>query len=209
MKLRILNGGHAAIAYPSAIWGHRTVAEAMADPLIRGFLIKLVRDEIIPVLPHVPDTDLTGYLDSVARRFSNKNLEDTIARLCQDGSNRQSKFVVPTIRDRLSRGLPIDGITMASAFWCRFCAGSGECGSELELADEEADTLRRLAVASKDDPPVFLEFAKVFEPVSNDARFVRTFANQVNAIWNLGTREVLRQYLIANSIQHRHDGPPQ
>ena len=202
MKLRILNGGHAAIAYPAAIRGQRTVAEAMADPLIRGFLIKLVRDEIIPVLPHVPDTDLTGYLDSVTRRFSNRNLEDTIARLCQDGSNRQSKFVVPTIRDRLSRGLPIDGITMASAFWCRFCAGSDECGSELALADEEADTLRRLAAASRDDPAVFLKFAKVFEPVSNDARFVRTFANQVKAIWNLGTREVLRQYLIAKPFSY-------
>ena len=207
MKLRILNGGHAAIAYPSAMLGHRMVAEAMADPLIRGFLIKLVRDEIIPVLPHVPDTDLTGYLDSVARRFSNKNLEDTIARLCQDGSNRQSKFVIPTTRDRLSRGLPIEGITLASAFGCRFCAGGGECGSELELADEDSDTLHQLAMASKDDPAVFLEFAKVFEPVSNDARFVRTFATQVAAIWKLGTREVLRRYLIANSIQRRHDGP--
>ena len=73
---------------------------------------------------------------------------------------------------------------MASAFRCRFCAGSGECDSDLELADEEADTLRRLAVASNDDPAVFLKFAKVFEPVSNDAQFIRTFSRQVKTIWN-------------------------
>ena len=36
MKLRILNGGHAAIAYPGALLGHHFVHDAMADPLIRS-----------------------------------------------------------------------------------------------------------------------------------------------------------------------------
>ena len=41
MKIRILNGGHAALAYPAALLGFRLVHEAMADPLVRAFLDRL------------------------------------------------------------------------------------------------------------------------------------------------------------------------
>src|SRR5690606_22382730 len=54
MKLRILNGGHAAIAYPSALVGHHFVHEAMADPLIARWLDTLERQEIVPTLARIP-----------------------------------------------------------------------------------------------------------------------------------------------------------
>eukprot|EP01037_Dinobryon_pediforme_P024947 gene24947-26924_t len=41
MKIRILNGGHAIIAYPAALMDIHFVHEAMEDPLIRAFLEKL------------------------------------------------------------------------------------------------------------------------------------------------------------------------
>ena len=57
MKIRILNGGHATIAYPAGLMDIHFVHEAMEEPLVRGFLAKLERDEIIPIVPPVPDTD--------------------------------------------------------------------------------------------------------------------------------------------------------
>ena len=57
MKIRILNGGHATIAYPAGLMDIHFVHEAMQEPLVRGFLAKLERDEIIPTVPPVPDTD--------------------------------------------------------------------------------------------------------------------------------------------------------
>ena len=41
MKIRILNGGHATIAYPGGLLDIEYVHEAMAHPLILGFLNKL------------------------------------------------------------------------------------------------------------------------------------------------------------------------
>ena len=61
MKIRILNGGHAAIAYPSGLLDIRFVHEAMEDPLLRGFLSRLLDHEIIPIVPPVPETDLHAY----------------------------------------------------------------------------------------------------------------------------------------------------
>ena len=43
MKIRILNGGHAAIAYPAALLDIHFVHEAMEDADIRAFLAKLER----------------------------------------------------------------------------------------------------------------------------------------------------------------------
>ena len=70
MKLRILNGGHAAIAYPAALMGIHFVHDAMADPLVRGFLDKLEAEEIIPHVPPVPGVDLQGLLPAPSRSAS-------------------------------------------------------------------------------------------------------------------------------------------
>ena len=51
MKIRILNGGHAAIAYPAGLLDIHFVHEAMADEQIRAFLEKLTKSEIQPVVP--------------------------------------------------------------------------------------------------------------------------------------------------------------
>ena len=70
----------------------------MEDPLIRGFLGKLERDEIMPAVPPVPGTDLEDYYQLIERRFANPKIGDTVRRLCLDGSNRQPKFILPTVR---------------------------------------------------------------------------------------------------------------
>ena len=129
MKLRILNGGHATIAYPGGLLDIHFVHEAMEHPLIRAFLAKLERTEIIPAVPPVPDTDLEAYYQLIERRFSNPKIGDTIRRLCLDGSNRQPKFIIPTALDRLRDGQPVDGLALESALWCRYCFGTTDSGA--------------------------------------------------------------------------------
>ena len=104
MKIRILNGGHATIAYPAGLMDIDYVHDAVAHPLIRGLLNKLEQNEIIPTVAPVPNTDLADYLAQALQRFSNPEVADTTRRLCYDGSNRQPKFIIPQLRDRLAAG---------------------------------------------------------------------------------------------------------
>src|SRR5271157_5055279 len=60
MKIRILNGGHAAIAYPAGLLDIHFAHEAMEDAQIATFLETLTRREIIPVLPTVRDRLAAG-----------------------------------------------------------------------------------------------------------------------------------------------------
>lgn len=195
MKIRILNGGHAAIAYPAALMDIHFVHEAMEEPLIRDFLTKLERDEIIPVLPPVPGMPFDEYFDLIVRRFSNPKIGDTIQRLCQDGSNRQPKFILPTTADRLRAGKSITGLALVSALWCRFCAGTTDTGKPTNYLDASAERLKVEALKAKDDPKAFLAMSDIFGEVGTAPIFVETFTRHLRTLWDKGTRETLTLYL--------------
>ena len=195
MKIRILNGGHAAIAYPAALMDIHFVHEAMEEPLIREFLTKLEREEIIPVLPPVPDMPFDDYFDLIVRRFSNPKIGDTIQRLCQDGSNRQPKFILPTTADRLKASKSITGLSLVSALWCRFCAGTTDSGKPTNYLDASADRLKGEALKAKDDPKAFLAMTDIFGEVGTAPIFVESFSRILGILWDKGARETLKLYL--------------
>jgi mannitol 2-dehydrogenase len=203
MKLRILNGGHAAIAYPAALMGIQYVHEAMAEPLIRAFLEKLEKEEIIPTVPPVPGVDFQDYLTVIEQRFGNSKVADTIPRLCLDGSNRQPKFILPTIADRLGQGLPVTGLALEVALWCRYCAGTREDGRTVTLVDVNADRLRGHALKARDEPTAFLEIADVFGPLSAHDAFRAAFSTALTSLWETGTSATLTAYVRDGQGTHR------
>ncbi|PZM08446.1 mannitol dehydrogenase family protein [Rhizobium tubonense] len=195
MKIRILNGGHAAIAYPSALMDIHFVHDAMGDPLIRAFLAKLENEEIIPIVPPVPDTVLKDYFAMIEHRLLNPKIADTIPRLAQDGSNRQPKFILPSTGDRLARNEDVIGLSLVSALWCRYFAGTTDSGKEIVFNDASADRLHAAALKAKTDPAAFLVFEDIFGTVAKSDLFRKRFAQALKTLWAKGTRETLQLYL--------------
>jgi mannitol 2-dehydrogenase len=195
MKIRILNGGHAAIAYPSGLLDIHFVHEGMQEPLVRGFLDKLERDEIIPTVPPVPGVVLDDYYALVARRFANPTIGDTIRRLCLDGSNRQPKFIIPAIADRLKAGKKIEGLALASALWCRYCYGTTDSGKAIEPNDPSWDRMTVTAKAARDDPSAWLAMGDIYGAVGKETVFAEAFARWLAALWADGTRKTLQRYI--------------
>ncbi len=195
MKIRILNGGHAAIAYPAALLDIHFVHEAMEHKLIRGFLEKLEKDEIISVIPPVPNTNLIDYYKLIERRFSNPKIGDTIPRLAQDGSNRQPKFILPSTADRLAKGKDIVGLSLVSALWCRYFAGTSDSGKEIVFNDASADRLNAAALKAKDNPDAFLALGDIFGDVAKSELFRARFAHALKTLWEQGTAKTLELYL--------------
>lgn len=195
MKIRILNGGHAAIAYPGALLGIHYVHDAMADPQVRGFLDRLEADEIIPCVPPVPGVDLSAYYGLVAGRFSNPEVGDTIPRLAQDGSNRQPKFILPSTRDRLKAGADVAGLALVSALWCRYCTGTDDAGAPITLDDPNAARLTPAAQAAKEDPAAFLALRDIFGDLADAPSFRSHFGTALKGLWRDGTRATLQRYL--------------
>lgn len=196
MKIRILNGGHAVIAYPSALMDIHFVHECMENPLVAGFLAKIEHDEIMPSVPPVPDTDLEDYYKLIVRRFANPKIGDTVSRLCLDGSNRQPKFIIPTIADQLKAGRSVTGLALESALWCRYCYGVTDSGKPIAPNDpSQWDRLQAHAKRAKDDPSAWLEMEDIYGSVAKSLVFREAFATALRALWNNGTKATLERYI--------------
>jgi mannitol 2-dehydrogenase len=197
MKIRILNGGHAVIAYPAGLMDVHFVHEAMEHPLVRAFLAKIEREEIVPTVPPVPGVVLEEYYQLIERRFSNPKIGDTVRRLCLDGSNRQPKFIIPTIADRLKAGAGITGLALESALWCRYCYGTTDTGKAIEPNDPNWDRMQATARAAKDDPSAWLAMEDIYGEVGRSPVFAAAFAEALSALWSQGTAATLQRYLDA------------
>jgi mannitol 2-dehydrogenase len=195
MKIRILNGGHAIIAYPGGLMDIEYVHEAMANPLISALLDKVERQEVIPFVPPVPNTDIPAYYDLIRARFSNPEVADTERRLCLDGSNRQPKFIIPSVRDALAAGRSARGLALVSAMWCRYCAGTTDSGAEIAPNDPNWDVLQGLARQAKDNPQLWLNQRSIYGDVADNAGFAADFAHWLNSLWTHGTASTLKAWL--------------
>ncbi|MDB5587253.1 MAG: mannitol dehydrogenase family protein [Devosia sp.] len=199
MKIRILNGGHATIAYPAGLMDIHFVHEAMENTLVAAFLKKVENDEIIPVVPPVPDTNLNDYFALCERRFGNPKIGDTVRRLALDGSNRQPKFIIPSAADRVAAGQSVTGLALVSALWCRYCYGTTDTGVVIEPNDPSWDRLTAQAKLAKADPKAWLAMTDIYGELAGNATFVAAFDHALTTLWSVGTNATLERYL-ANSL---------
>ncbi|ODT66370.1 MAG: mannitol dehydrogenase [Pelagibacterium sp. SCN 63-23] len=195
MKIRILNGGHATIAYPAGLLDIHFVHEAMEHPLVAAFLRKVETEEIIPVVPPVPDTDLADYLALCERRFANPKIGDTIRRLALDGSNRQPKFIIPSALDRANADASLTGLALVSALWCRYCYGTTDSGAVIEANDPNWSRLTAQAKKARENPASWLEMADIYGDLAKAPAFIAAFTKALQTLWAEGTTKTLEAYL--------------
>ena len=195
MKIRILNGGHATIAYPAGLMDIHFVHEAMENQLVSAFLTKVEEHEIIPVVPPGPDTDLGDYYALCQRRFANPKIGDTIRRLALDGSNRQPKFIIPSALDRVQRQQSVDGLSLVSALWCRYCYGETDSGAVIEPNDPSWDRLTAQSKLAKADPKAWLAMTDIYGDLASQPAFITAFSHALTTLWSIGTEKTLQRYL--------------
>ncbi|GGG77888.1 mannitol 2-dehydrogenase [Salipiger pallidus] len=195
MKIRILNGGHAIIAYSGALLGCELVDEAMAHPLVHAYFRKVEETEVLPHVHPVPEFTPEAYLELIDERFSNPAVKDTIRRLCLDGSNRQPKFIVPSIADGLKAGAPVEGLALESALWCRYCAGTLEDGTAIAPNDPSWDALVALSAEARETPVAWLSQRSVYGELAKNERFAGLFADWLGRLWSQGVTKTVEDYV--------------
>ncbi len=120
MKLRLLNASHQGLCYFAALCGYRYVHEAAQDPVIAEFLRQYMDEEATPTLDPVPGVDLAVYKRTLIERFSNPEIRDTVARLCAESSDRIPKWLLPVVRDQLTRDGDVTRSAAICASWARY-----------------------------------------------------------------------------------------
>ncbi len=195
LKLRVLNGGHASIAYPGALLGISFVHDVMSNTLIKSYFKKLVTEEVIATLPEVPGVDVNEYISIIETRFSNPEVRDTVARLCQDASNRLPKFIFPIIAANIEQGKDCKGLALVVALWCHLCYVSSDPANDLILDDPQATRLMKQARLAHNEPTEFLQMNDIFGIISTNKNFSTHFSFWLNMLGDSDTKSTLTYYI--------------
>jgi fructuronate reductase len=173
-KLRLLNGAHSTLAYLGLLTGQATVADAMANPALAGFVERLMRVDIAPSLPRTPALDIPAYIDSILARFRNPAIGHQLAQIAQDGSQKLPVRLLGTIADALATGRPVERLAIPVAAWMVFAVRRAK-GPE-PLVDPMAQVIAAIAGAPTiRQPDLFLVMDAVFPPaLAADRRFRET-----------------------------------
>jgi fructuronate reductase len=154
-KLLLLNGGHSLLAYAGSARGHDTIADAVADPVCRGWLDQWW-DEAARYVP-LPAADLAAYRAALLERFANPRIRHTLAQIAADGSQKVPIRVLPVLRGERAAGrMPTGGVRILAA-WIGHLRGIGApvddagAGPYRERARSARDVLSLLAPDLADD----------------------------------------------------------
>lgn len=141
-KLRVLNGSHSALAYLGGLAGYETIAEAVQDEALEGFVRSLLTEEVLPTVD-APEIDLHAYADTVLRRFANPALKHRTAQVASDGSQKLPVRLLGAIRQNMAAGRSPLRTALVVAAWLRYTALSvDDRGAELAVSDPLADRVR-------------------------------------------------------------------
>jgi fructuronate reductase len=162
-KLRLLNGAHSTLAYVGLLKGHATVAQAMADAELAGFVETLMRDDVAPTLGPL-DMDVGGYIDAILARFRNPVIEHHLAQIAWDGSQKLPIRLLATIELGLAQGRDIRRLATGVAAWIAFVVRQAKLDAEIvdPLAQRLADLGRRASGEADADVALFLGLGEVF-----------------------------------------------
>jgi fructuronate reductase len=140
-KLRILNGAHSTLAYLGLLIGHETVADAMNDAALAGFVTRLVRQDIIPSLEPSP-LDLATYSRQILERFRNPAIGHKLAQIAWDGSQKLPYRLLDTIAEALAAGRSVERLAVPIAAWMLFVEQRTKAG--IEIVDPLATRLAEI-----------------------------------------------------------------
>lgn len=195
MKIRILNGGHQVIADAGEVLSVATISGCMDHPAISALFAKVEREEIMPHVKPVPGMAPADYVQLIERRFSNPCIVDTTRRVAFDGSSRHPGFIVPSIRDGLAAGTPVEGLALVSAAWARYCTGTRENGSSVEANDPFWPALTEAAGSAKTDPSAWLAQRHIYGNLDGEPRFAEPFARWLRLIHAKGMVAAIEAYV--------------
>jgi|TARA_B100000767_G_scaffold116654_1_gene111330 mannitol 2-dehydrogenase len=195
MKLRILNGGHQVVSVPAEVLSLKTIASSMQHPLISGLFQKVALTEIAPNVKAVPGMTPEDYVNLIHNRFMNPKIIDTIRRVAFDGSSRHPCFIVPSIRDGLAVGTPIEGLALVEAAWARMCEGERENQTTIEPNDPFWNELQTKAREARLTPGVWLEMRQFYGDLADEPRFADSFVSWLEMIWSEGLEKAISTYL--------------
>jgi fructuronate reductase len=195
IKLRMLNGSHSTLAYLGCLAGYRTVDEAMRAPGLRQLVDGMMQDEIRPTLTVPAGFDIDAYRLQLLARFSNTATQHRLQQIAMDGSQKLPQRLLPTVRERLAAGAPVDRLALAIAAWILYVRGEDDRGNRWDVDDPLAGRLATLHRQASDGLAAVVRDSSLFDDVlRDDIAFVNLLRKWATALQAEGVDAVVGRF---------------
>lgn len=97
MKVRILNGSHTSLVFPSLLCGVETVKESLDDKQLSAFLNCCLFDYILPLLDN--NEEIRAFAEAVLERFANPYIKHRWQAISLNSASKFRERVLPSIAD--------------------------------------------------------------------------------------------------------------
>jgi fructuronate reductase len=145
VKMRVLNAAQTILALTGALAGHTYTFEAVADPILRDFAFRTLREETLPHLPRVAGMDARHYLDQSFARIANTAIRHRCHQVATDTSQKIRQRLLDPLRGNRSTGRVSPGLERAVAAWIAWLARSAPpFGARWPMDDPAAPRLSRV-----------------------------------------------------------------
>jgi len=101
-KVRILNGAHTGFVLGAYLAGFNIVRECMEDDTVRGFMNKMLHEEVIPTLP-LDKKDLTDFAAAVQDRFNNPFVNHELMSISLNSTSKWRARNMPSFLEYIDK----------------------------------------------------------------------------------------------------------
>lgn len=188
IKMRVLNAAQTSFAYLGLLTGHEHTCDDAADPLLAGFVRRMLIEESLPTLPPVPGVDAPAYLEQSFARIRNTAIRHRNHQIATDGSRKIVQRILNPIRDRLDAGASFEQLTVVVAAWMVYLVSASKRFGE-RWAVEDPFAAEAVAIADRagrDGAALvdgFLAHASIFDPaLAARAEFKASVARHLDGL---------------------------
>jgi tagaturonate reductase len=119
-KVRILNGAHTGFVLGAYLAGQNIVRDCMHNDTIRGFMNKMLYDEVIPILP-LDEDDCKNFAAAVTDRFNNPFVDHQLMSISLNSTSKWKARNMPSFLEYIEKfGKLPEALTMSLAAYIAF-----------------------------------------------------------------------------------------
>ena len=119
-KVRILNGAHTGFVLGAYLAGFDIVRDCMHDDAVRGYMNKMLHEEVIPTLP-LDKKDLTDFASAVEDRFNNPFVNHELMSISLNSTSKWRARNMPSFLEYVEKfGKLPTCLTMSFAAYIAF-----------------------------------------------------------------------------------------
>lgn len=138
-KVRILNGAHTGFVLGAYLAGFDIVRDCMQDDVVRGFMNKMLYEEVIPTLP-LDKKDLEGFAAAVQDRFNNPFVDHELMSISLNSTSKWRARNMPSFLEYVeAKGELPSCLTMSFSAYVAFFS------SEIQTLADKGLVCRRPA----------------------------------------------------------------